>query len=177
MFPYGIGSTLTASPSLYLATTSLRKLNACNPLPHAPPHTQVLFQDGKFQWKRLENLLALAKEGASGGRASNGPDAAGGLDLSDTAKDALRVLLLDDRLRTQVGWAWVRRCVFWGGGRGTTIHGGWSGWITRLKGEGCLHQFLEFLLGLNTSARGFGDCGPHRHTVGIPCQMVTGTAL
>ncbi|PNW74014.1 hypothetical protein CHLRE_13g581850v5 [Chlamydomonas reinhardtii] len=63
---------------------------------------QVLFQDGKFQWKRLENLLALAKEGASGGRASNGPDAAGGLDLSDTAKDALRVLLLDDRLRTQL---------------------------------------------------------------------------
>lgn len=27
----------------------------------------------------------------------------GGLDLSDTAKDALRVLLLDDKLRTQVG--------------------------------------------------------------------------
>ncbi len=29
----------------------------------------------------------------------------GGLDLSDTAKDALRVLLLDDKLRTQVGRA------------------------------------------------------------------------
>ena len=36
---------------------------------------QVLFQDGKFQWKRLENLVGLAKEGN------------GGLDLSDTVRD------------------------------------------------------------------------------------------
>ncbi|EFJ50264.1 hypothetical protein VOLCADRAFT_89206 [Volvox carteri f. nagariensis] len=57
---------------------------------------QVLFQDGKFQWKRLENLLQLAKEGSSS-RSSDG-----GLDLSDTAKDALRVLLLDEKLRTQL---------------------------------------------------------------------------
>ncbi|KAG2497142.1 hypothetical protein HYH03_004733 [Edaphochlamys debaryana] len=73
---------------------------------------QVLFQDGKFQWKRLENLLALAKEGAAGrgggaaaAAASGGPSSSStsaGLDLSDTAKDALRVLLLDDKLRTQL---------------------------------------------------------------------------
>lgn len=117
---------------------------------------QVLFQDGKFQWKRLENLIALAKEGSRGGkdtasgyssssssgRAGSGASASsssspafggtlvparggtfsssagsmaavagasgsqGGLDLSDTVKDALRVLLLDDKLRTQV---WLSR--------------------------------------------------------------------
>lgn len=65
---------------------------------------QVLFQDGKFQWRRLENLISLAKEGPSG--KSPSPSARGGkkagLDLSDTVKDGLRVLLLDDRLRTQV---------------------------------------------------------------------------
>ena len=51
---------------------------------------QVLFHDGKFQWKRLRNLIALAKEGA------------GGLDLSDTVSDGARVLLLDAKLRTQL---------------------------------------------------------------------------
>jgi hypothetical protein len=76
----------------------------------------VLFQDGKFQWKRLENLLALAREGAAGGSGGDGASSSsssggsgGGLDLSDTAKDALRVLLLDDRLRSQVGG-----CGSWG---------------------------------------------------------------
>jgi len=74
---------------------------------------QVLFQDGKFQWQRLENLIGLAKEGASGRKAaaSAGPGFAagapaaggpGGLDLSDTVKDALRVMLVDERLRAQV---------------------------------------------------------------------------
>ncbi len=58
--------------------------------------TQVLFQDGKFQWKRLENLIMLAREGSG----SSGKQ---GLDLSDTVSDAVRVLLLDERLRTQVG--------------------------------------------------------------------------
>jgi hypothetical protein len=53
---------------------------------------QVLFQDGKFQWDRLENLINLAKEGTS----------MGSLDLSATAKDAVKVLLLDDRLRGQL---------------------------------------------------------------------------
>jgi predicted unusual protein kinase regulating ubiquinone biosynthesis (AarF/ABC1/UbiB family) len=68
---------------------------------------QVLFQDGKFQWKRLENLITLAKEGSSGSGSSSSSAAGGGkkaagLDLSDTVKDGLRVLLLDDRLRTQI---------------------------------------------------------------------------
>lgn len=53
---------------------------------------QVLFQDGRFQWDRLENLINLAKEGTS----------MGSLDLSATAKDALKVLLLDDKLRGQL---------------------------------------------------------------------------
>lgn len=51
---------------------------------------QVLFQDGKFQWKRLENLISLAKEGS------------GGLDLSDTVRDGARVLISDEKLRTQL---------------------------------------------------------------------------
>jgi len=51
---------------------------------------QVLFQDGKFQWKRLENLIGLAREGS------------GGLDLSDTVRDGARVLLLDEKLRRQL---------------------------------------------------------------------------
>lgn len=52
---------------------------------------QVLFEDGKFQWARLENLLKLAKSGASKS-----------LDLSSTIKDAVRVVLLDDALRLQL---------------------------------------------------------------------------
>ena len=63
---------------------------------HMTPHrllVQVLFSEGKFQWKRLENLIMLAREG--------GNDS--GLDLSDTVSDAVRLLLLDERLRTQVG--------------------------------------------------------------------------
>ena len=51
---------------------------------------KVLFQNGKFQWQRLENLIALAKEGS------------GGLDLSDTVRDGARVVLLDDKLRKQL---------------------------------------------------------------------------
>ena len=51
---------------------------------------QVLFQDGKLQWQRLQNLIALAREGS------------GGLDLSDTVRDGARVVLMDDKLRTQM---------------------------------------------------------------------------
>ena len=54
---------------------------------------QVLFQDGRFQWKRLENLLSLAQQGADGGS---------GLDLSDTVASGARVVLTDSRLRTQL---------------------------------------------------------------------------
>ena len=50
----------------------------------------MLFQDGKFQWKRLQNLIGLAREGT------------GGLDLSDTVRDGARVLLLDEKLRRQL---------------------------------------------------------------------------
>jgi len=73
---------------------------------------QVLFSEGKFQWKRLENLIELAKEGAGARstlqQASPSPNSSptktgsGGLDLSDTVKDGLRVLLLDEKLRKQV---------------------------------------------------------------------------
>ncbi|KAK9785023.1 hypothetical protein WJX73_005206 [Symbiochloris irregularis] len=51
---------------------------------------QVLFQHGKLQWARLENLVKLAQEGS------------GGLDLSDTVRDGARVVLLDDDLRRQL---------------------------------------------------------------------------
>lgn len=51
---------------------------------------QVLFQDGKFQWTRAEKLLGLAKEGSAS------------LDITSTVKDALRVVLLDDKLRLQL---------------------------------------------------------------------------
>ena len=54
------------------------------------PHMQVLFSGGKFQWKRLQNLIRLAKEGS------------GGLDLSDTVASGARVVLLDERLRAQL---------------------------------------------------------------------------
>lgn len=53
---------------------------------------QVLFRDNKFQWKRLQNLIQLAKEGTG--------DA--GLDLSDTLLDGARMVFLDPRLRQQL---------------------------------------------------------------------------
>ena len=51
---------------------------------------QVLFQHGRLQWARLENLVKLAQEGS------------GGLDLSDTVRDGARVVLMDEQLRTQL---------------------------------------------------------------------------
>ena len=50
----------------------------------------MLFSGGKFQWKRLQNLIRLAKEGS------------GGLDLSDTVASGARVVLLDEKLRSQL---------------------------------------------------------------------------
>ena len=50
----------------------------------------MLFSGGKFQWKRLQNLIRLAKEGS------------GGLDLSDTVATGARVVLLDEHLRSQL---------------------------------------------------------------------------
>jgi predicted unusual protein kinase regulating ubiquinone biosynthesis (AarF/ABC1/UbiB family) len=68
---------------------------------------QVLFQDGKFQWSRLENLLELAQgEGPAGGvsaEASASTRAAlGAIDLTATVTDGARVVLLDTELRRQL---------------------------------------------------------------------------
>jgi hypothetical protein len=88
---------------------------------------QVLFQGGKFQWARLTNLITLAKEGGSStaaavaagtSRSSSSPaspqlqvqplngssssSSLAGLDLSDTVRDAARLLLIDEKLRRQV---------------------------------------------------------------------------
>lgn len=60
---------------------------------------QVLFQDGRFQWDRLENLLRLAREGTGGPGGAPNP---AGLDLSATVSDGARVVLLDDQLRRQL---------------------------------------------------------------------------
>lgn len=59
---------------------------------------QVLFQGGKFQWKRLENLLELAKEKPPGPATAEG----NGVDLTSTVTDGARVVLLDDELRRQL---------------------------------------------------------------------------
>ncbi len=89
---------------------------------YPPPLPQVLFQGGKFQWQRLENLINLARSGAGGGSS---------MDLSDTVSDGARVVLLDDRLRRELllaftednrlhveVWVWMCGCVGWGvGGR------------------------------------------------------------
>lgn len=79
---------------------------------------QVLFQGGKFQWARLINLIQLAREGSGASTVAaatgNGSLPANttstalvrapqkGLDLSDTVRDAARLLLLDEKLRRQV---------------------------------------------------------------------------
>ncbi|KNA08507.1 hypothetical protein SOVF_161940 [Spinacia oleracea] len=72
---------------------------------------QVLFKDGVFQWKRLENLIVLAKENVS--RMSKTPalqlrdsqgneQAASKLDLTDTIKDGARLFLSDEGIRRQL---------------------------------------------------------------------------
>lgn len=64
---------------------------------------QVLFQGGKFQWNRLENLLLLAKEGnADGPQKQHVGNANDGIDLTSTVADGARVVLLDDELRRQL---------------------------------------------------------------------------
>lgn len=55
---------------------------------------QVLFQDDKFQWVRLENLLSLASEGQVGGNST--------VDLSSTVADGAKLVLLDEQLRQQL---------------------------------------------------------------------------
>nr|GLL38218.1 uncharacterized aarF domain-containing protein kinase At4g31390, chloroplastic [Ipomoea trifida] len=75
---------------------------------------QVLFKDGVFQWKRLENLIVLAKENVA--KMSSNPALKGNgsiqkykdirverrLDLTDTIKDGARVFLLDEGIRRKL---------------------------------------------------------------------------
>ncbi|KAK6158615.1 hypothetical protein DH2020_005929 [Rehmannia glutinosa] len=73
----------------------------------------VLFKDGVFQWKRLENLIVLAKENVA--RMSSNPALQKNnkqrsreqqfekkLDLTDTIKDGARLFLIDEGIRRQL---------------------------------------------------------------------------
>lgn len=74
---------------------------------------QVLFKDGVFQWKRLENLIVLAKENVA--KMSSNPafrvkniehsrswQVQKKLDLTDTIKDGARLFLFDEGIRRQL---------------------------------------------------------------------------
>ncbi|PWA68239.1 Protein kinase, catalytic domain-containing protein [Artemisia annua] len=67
---------------------------------------QVLFKDGLFQWKRLENLIVLAKENVT--KMSSNPalqrelQVQRKLDLTDTIKDGARLFLIDEGIRRQL---------------------------------------------------------------------------
>ncbi|WVZ82468.1 hypothetical protein U9M48_029726 [Paspalum notatum var. saurae] len=74
---------------------------------------QVLFKDGAFQWKRLENLIVLAKENVS--KMSSNPalkknnlqavrsrQLQSKLDLTETIKDGARMFLIDAGIRRQL---------------------------------------------------------------------------
>ncbi|CAN4128284.1 unnamed protein product [Withania somnifera] len=75
---------------------------------------QVLFKDGLFQWKRLENLISLAKENViklSKNPAYQGNNKRGTnkhlkneqkLDLTDTIKDGARLFIIDEGIRRQL---------------------------------------------------------------------------
>ncbi|KAI3883769.1 hypothetical protein MKX03_010437 [Papaver bracteatum] len=67
---------------------------------------QVLFKDGLFQWKRLENLIVLAKENvnkmSSNPAISQKSQVEKKLDLTDTIKDGARVVLLDSEIRRKL---------------------------------------------------------------------------
>ncbi|TVU25841.1 hypothetical protein EJB05_28351 [Eragrostis curvula] len=75
--------------------------------------TTVLFKDGAFQWKRLENLIVLAKENVT--RMSSNPalkknslqtvgsrQTESKLDLTETIKDGARMFLIDAGIRRQL---------------------------------------------------------------------------
>uniref|UniRef100_A0A453HL74 Uncharacterized protein n=1 Tax=Aegilops tauschii subsp. strangulata TaxID=200361 RepID=A0A453HL74_AEGTS len=79
---------------------------------------QVLFKDGLFQWKRLENLIVLAKENVS--KMSTNPALKSNslqtvssqklekkLDLTDTIKDGARLFLIDSGIRRQLVMAFT----------------------------------------------------------------------
>ncbi|KAK9129085.1 hypothetical protein Syun_017882 [Stephania yunnanensis] len=73
---------------------------------------QVLFKDGLFQWKRLENLITLAKENVEKMNSNpalkvNSQNSRIGkiqrkLDLTDTIKDGARLFLIDAGIRRQL---------------------------------------------------------------------------
>ncbi len=79
----------------------------------------MLFQGGKFQWARLTNLIQLARDGtgskgggagaataaraaAAAGGAGLAAGGADGLDLSETVRDAIRLVMTDAKLRGQL---------------------------------------------------------------------------
>ncbi|KAJ8758674.1 hypothetical protein K2173_000395 [Erythroxylum novogranatense] len=73
---------------------------------------QVLFKDGSFQWKRLGNLIVLAKENVA--KMSTNPafqvnmqrsrqlEVEKKLDLTDTIKDGARLFFIDEGIRRQL---------------------------------------------------------------------------
>ncbi|XP_050218329.1 protein ACTIVITY OF BC1 COMPLEX KINASE 1, chloroplastic isoform X3 [Mercurialis annua] len=74
---------------------------------------QVLFKDSVFQWKRLENLIVLAKENVT--KMSSNPalqvkntqnsrngQAQRKLDLTDTIRDGARLFFVDEGIRRQL---------------------------------------------------------------------------
>lgn len=74
---------------------------------------QVLFKDGIFQWKRLENLITLAKENVSkmnrnpalqakNTRRSSSWQVEKKLDLTNTIKDGVKMFLIDAGIRRQL---------------------------------------------------------------------------
>ncbi|EEF34378.1 protein ACTIVITY OF BC1 COMPLEX KINASE 1, chloroplastic [Ricinus communis] len=74
---------------------------------------QVLFKDGVFQWKRLENLIVLAKENVAKMSSNpalqlkNTPNSRNWqlerkLDLTDTIKDGARLFFTDEGIRRQL---------------------------------------------------------------------------
>ncbi|KAK8964831.1 hypothetical protein KSP40_PGU014718 [Platanthera guangdongensis] len=74
---------------------------------------QVLFKDGMFQWKRLENLITLAKENVSkmnrnpalhakNTRISSSWQLEKKLDLTNTIKDGVKMFLIDAEIRRQL---------------------------------------------------------------------------
>ncbi|KAM7264509.1 hypothetical protein ACFE04_002192 [Oxalis oulophora] len=74
---------------------------------------QVLFKGGLFQWKRLENLIVLAKENVAmlssnpafqvtNGRSSKSLQVQNKLDLTDTIKDGARLFFFDEGIRRQL---------------------------------------------------------------------------
>ncbi|CAN1825465.1 Protein ACTIVITY OF BC1 COMPLEX KINASE 1, chloroplastic [Linum perenne] len=74
---------------------------------------EVLFKGGVFQWKRLENLISLAKENVAkmssnpaiqtkNTKNSRGWQMQSKLDLTDTIKDGARLFFVDEGIRRQL---------------------------------------------------------------------------